>query len=69
MSIKQKIAEKEAEKAKRVLENPDEIYDESAVLNPREAALRAREKEVEADMAIATELFGAAALSGMFERT
>lgn len=67
MSIKQKIAEKEAEKAKLALENPDDIYDESAVLNPREAALRARQKEVEADMNNAAELFGAAALGGTLE--
>ncbi|KLO09742.1 translation initiation factor eIF3 subunit [Schizopora paradoxa] len=61
LTMKQKIAEKEAEKARRALEAPDELYDEAAVLNPREAALRARQMEMDSDMNNAADLFGATA--------
>ncbi|EDR09829.1 uncharacterized protein LACBIDRAFT_318032 [Laccaria bicolor S238N-H82] len=64
-TLKQKLAEKEAEKALRQAngENSDE-YDSDAVLDPREKARRDKEKELNADLNNAAELFGAAALGG-----
>ena len=65
-TLKQKLAEKEAEKALRQAngENSDE-YDSDAVLDPREKARRDKEKELNADLNNAAELFGAAALGGL----
>ena len=64
-TLKQKLAEKEAEKALRQAngENSDE-YDSDAVLDPLEKARRDKEKELNADLNNAAELFGAAALGG-----
>lgn len=65
------MAEKEAEKARRKAagdddddDDDDDNYDSDAVLDPREKARRDKEKELQADLNNATELFGAAALGG-----
>ncbi|KAG6857372.1 hypothetical protein H0H87_004732 [Tephrocybe sp. NHM501043] len=65
-TLKAKLAEKEAQKAARnaVGEDDDEEYDSDAVLDPREKARRDKEKELNADLNNAAELFGAAALGG-----
>lgn len=70
-TLKIKLAEKEAEKARRKAagddddDNDDDAnYDSDAVLDPREKARRDKEKELQADLNNATELFGAAALGG-----
>lgn len=65
--MKQKLAEKEAQKAaaRAAGEDSDE-YDEDAVLDPREKARRDRERELNADLSNAADLFGAAALGGTF---
>lgn len=62
--MKQKIAEKLAEKSKRKEDGEDDVYDEDAVLDPREMARRAREKELEADLHNAADLLGSAAIGG-----
>lgn len=46
-------------------EDDNDLYDEDAVLDPREKARRDRERELNADLNNAAELFGAAALGGM----
>lgn len=79
-TLKAKLAEKEAEKARRKAaaaavdgdddgdddddDDDDTNYDSDAVVDPREKARRDREKELQADLNNATELFGAAALGG-----
>ncbi|KAG6910873.1 hypothetical protein DXG01_007190 [Tephrocybe rancida] len=67
-TLKAKLAEKEAEKAARRAagedDDDDEEYDSDAVLNPREKARRDRERELNADLNNAADLFGAAALGG-----
>lgn len=63
-TLKQKLAEKEAEKAARAVSGDDDIYDEDDVLDPREKARKDRERELNADLANAADLFGAAALGG-----
>ena len=74
-TLKAKIAEKEAEKARRKAaaddndgdgddDDDDTNYDSDAVLDLREKARRDKEKELQADLNNATELFGAAALGG-----
>ena len=65
--MKQKLAEIEAERARRRDNGEDDIIDEEAILNPREKARRAREKEIEADLNNAADLLGAAGIGG--ERT
>ena len=62
-TLKAKLAEKAAEKAAHAGEE-DDIYDEDAVLDPREKARRDRERELNADLSNAAELLGAAALGG-----
>lgn len=49
---------------KATKEDDDDLYDEDAVLDPREKARRDRERELNADLNNAAELFGAAALGG-----
>ncbi|KAF4571605.1 Translation initiation factor 3 subunit J component [Pleurotus pulmonarius] len=65
-TLKAKLAEKEAAKAARIAagEDDDVDYDEDEVLDPREKARRDKEREVNADLNNAAELFGAAALGG-----
>jgi len=63
-TLKQKLAEKEAEKAARKAVGDDEEYDEDAVLDPRTKARLDKERELNADLSNAAELFGAAALGG-----
>ena len=58
MSVKQKIAEREAAKAA----NGDNIYDEDAVLDPRARAKRDKERELESDLRNAADLLGGASL-------
>ncbi|KAK7032277.1 Translation initiation factor 3 subunit J component [Paramarasmius palmivorus] len=61
-TLKQKLAEKEAAKAAK--KDEDDAYDSDAVLDPREKARRDKEKELNADLNNAADLFGAAALGG-----
>jgi len=61
-SLQAKLAEKEA--AKAAAGNDDDIYDSDDVLDPREKARRAKEKELNADLSNAADLLGAAALGG-----
>ncbi|KAI0067269.1 eukaryotic translation initiation factor 3 subunit J [Artomyces pyxidatus] len=64
-TLKAKIAEKEAAKAAaRAAGEDSDAYDEDAVLDPREKARRDRERELQADLNNAADLFGAAALGG-----
>ncbi|KAF8071819.1 eukaryotic translation initiation factor 3 subunit J [Lyophyllum atratum] len=64
-TLKAKLAEKEAEKAARTAnQDDDDEYDSDAVLDPREKARLDRERELNADLNNAAELFGAAALGG-----
>ncbi|KAG6862479.1 hypothetical protein C0995_000025 [Termitomyces sp. Mi166 len=65
-TLKAKLAEKEAQKAatKAAGDDDDDEYDSDAVLNPREKAKRDKERELNADLNNAAELFGAAALGG-----
>ncbi|OCB90089.1 translation initiation factor eIF3 subunit [Sanghuangporus baumii] len=64
-SIKQKIAEKEAQKAAQAaVEQEDDLYDEDDVLDPREKARRDRERQLQSDLRNAADLLGAAALGG-----
>lgn len=57
------MAEKEAAKA-AAREAGDVDYDSDEVLDPREKAKRDKERELNADLNNAAELFGAAALGG-----
>ncbi|KAJ3519287.1 hypothetical protein NMY22_g13277 [Coprinellus aureogranulatus] len=65
-TLKQKLAEKEAQKAKKKgSDDEDDVeYDSDAVLDPREKARRDKERELKADLTNAADLFGAAALGG-----
>ncbi|CAL1717002.1 unnamed protein product [Somion occarium] len=66
-TLKAKLAEKSALKAKQgndEEEDEEDEYDEDAVLDPREKARRDREKELKADLSNAADLLGAAALGG-----
>lgn len=59
------MAEKEAEKAARKAVGEDDVdYDSDDVLDPREKARNDKERELNADLSNAAELFGAAALGG-----
>ena len=55
-TLKAKLAEKEAARAAKAVE--DDLYDEDAVLDPRAKALSDKQKEVESDMKNAADLFG-----------
>jgi translation initiation factor 3 subunit J len=66
-TIKQKIAEKEAERQARLAagDHDDEVdYDEDAVLDPRSKAQLEKQRELESDLTNATELFGSATIKG-----
>ena len=63
-TLKQKLAEKEAERAARFAAGENDEYDEDAVLDPREKARRDKERELNSDLNNAADLFGAAALGG-----
>ncbi|KAL5525701.1 hypothetical protein ACEPAG_7038 [Sanghuangporus baumii] len=68
-SIKQKIAEKEAQKAARAaVDEEDDVYDEDVVLDPREKARRDRERQIQSDLSNAADLLGAAALGGTSDK-
>ncbi|TFK36656.1 eukaryotic translation initiation factor 3 subunit J [Crucibulum laeve] len=62
-TLKAKLAEKEAEKARRRAAG-EEDYDSDEVLDPREKARRDKERELNADLNNAAELLGSAALGG-----
>ncbi|KAH9949991.1 translation initiation factor eIF3 subunit [Amylocystis lapponica] len=63
-TLKAKLAEKEAAKAARKAAGEDTDYDSDAVLDPREQQRINKERELNADLNNAAELFGAAALGG-----
>ncbi|KAF8653613.1 hypothetical protein AX16_003857 [Volvariella volvacea WC 439] len=63
-TLKAKLAEKEAQKAAKKAAGDDVDYDSDDVLDPREKAKRDKERELNADLNNAAELFGAAALGG-----
>jgi translation initiation factor 3 subunit J len=64
-TIKQKIAEKEAERQARLAAGDDEVeYDEDAVLDPRAKAQLEKQRELESDLTNATELFVSATVKG-----
>ncbi|KAJ7476080.1 eukaryotic translation initiation factor 3 subunit J [Mycena latifolia] len=63
-TLKAKLAQKEAERAARIEAGEDDDYDSDVVLDPREKARRDKERELNADLNNAAELFGAAALGG-----
>ncbi|KDQ57138.1 hypothetical protein JAAARDRAFT_58613 [Jaapia argillacea MUCL 33604] len=68
-TLKAKIAEKEAAKAAKKadgdgIDSSSDVYDEDVVLDPREKARLDKERELNADLANAQELFGAASLGG-----
>ncbi|KAI0789854.1 eukaryotic translation initiation factor 3 subunit J [Abortiporus biennis] len=65
-TLKAKLAEKAALKA--AAGEDDDDYDEDAVLDPREKARRDKERELNADLNNAADLFGAAALGGTSSR-
>jgi translation initiation factor 3 subunit J len=62
-TLKAKLAEKEAMKAK-AKENGEDVYDSDDVLDPRAKAKRDKELELNADLNNAADLLGAAALGG-----
>jgi len=59
-TLKAKLAEKEAAKAAKLAagEDEEEDYDSDDVLDPRAKALRDKQRELEADMKNAADLFG-----------
>lgn len=66
--MKAKLAAKEAAKAARRAageESGDDSFDSDDVLDPTAKALRDKQREVEADMKNAAELFGASSIKGM----
>ncbi|KAJ7170874.1 eukaryotic translation initiation factor 3 subunit J [Mycena crocata] len=63
-TLKAKLAQKEAERAARIAAGEDDEYDSDSVLDPREKARRDKERELNADLNNAAELFGSAALGG-----
>ncbi|KAJ7151636.1 eukaryotic translation initiation factor 3 subunit J [Mycena filopes] len=63
-TLKAKLAQKEAERAARIEAGEEDGYDSDVVLDPREKLRRDRERELNADLNNAAELFGAAALGG-----
>ena len=60
--MKQKLAQKEAEKAARIAAG-DYSDEEDAAIHPRERARLAKERELEADLKNAADLFGGARIS------
>ncbi|CAK5269680.1 unnamed protein product [Mycena citricolor] len=64
-TIKQKLAEKEAARVARLEAGTDDDYDSDLALDPREKARRDKERELNADLNNAAELFGSAALGGL----
>ena len=59
-TLKQKLAEKEAERQARLAAGDGQAdYDEDAVLDPRAKAQLEKQRELESDLHNATELFGA----------
>lgn len=62
-TLKAKLAEKEAEKAQRAADGEVE-YDSDDVLDPRAKAIQDKERELNADLNNAADLFGAAGLGG-----
>ena len=64
-TLKQKLAEKEAERQARLAAGENEVdYDEDAVLDPRAKAQLEKQRELESDLTNATELFGSATVEG-----
>ncbi|KAH8831609.1 eukaryotic translation initiation factor 3 subunit J [Flagelloscypha sp. PMI_526] len=63
-TLKQKLAEKDAERARRIAAGEDEEYNSDDVLDPREKARRDRERELNADLSNAADLLGTAAVGG-----
>jgi hypothetical protein len=65
-TFKQKLAEKEAARQAKLAagNNGDVDYDEDAVLDPRDKARLEKERELEADLHHAKELFGSASIKG-----
>jgi len=64
-TLKQKLAEKEAERQARLAAGENEVeYDEDAVLDPRAKALLEKQRELESDLSNATELFGSTTVKG-----
>lgn len=64
-TLKQKLAEKEAERQARLAAGEDEVeYDEDAVLDPRTKAQLEKQREIESDLSNATELFGSTTVKG-----
>lgn len=70
LSVKQKIAEKEAQRAASLANGTDgdQMYDEDAVLDPRSRAKRDKERELESDLRNAADLFSSASISGKLHR-
>jgi translation initiation factor 3 subunit J len=66
-TLKQKLAEKEAEKTARRAAGEDEedSFDEDDVLDPRAKALRDKQRELDADLKNAADLFGQTSVNGM----
>ena len=63
--MKAKLAEKEAQKSLKELDDDsDDSYDSDAVLDPREKARLDKERELKADLNNAADLLGGAALGG-----
>jgi translation initiation factor 3 subunit J len=63
-TLKQKLAEKEAERQARLAPGDSEAdYDEDAVLDPRAKAQLEKQRELESDLRNATELFGSDAVA------
>jgi translation initiation factor 3 subunit J len=64
--LKAKLTAKEAEKARRLAEGEDDDsdYESDKVLDHREKARQDKEREVNADLSNAADLFGAAAHGG-----
>jgi translation initiation factor 3 subunit J len=69
-TLKQKLAEKEAERQARLAAGDDEVdYDEDAVLDPRAKSQLEKQRELESDLSNTTELFGSATVSGACVKT
>ena len=64
-TLKQKLAEKEADRQARLAAGENEVdYDEDAVLDPRARAQLEKQHELESDLHNATELFGSTTVKG-----
>lgn len=62
--MKAKLAEKEAQKNLKDLDDDPDSYDSDAVLDPREKARLDKDRELKADLNNAADLLGVAALGG-----